>query len=312
MTSVTINPPKTPATRGSNGVAAATTPNVCKMPGPPAPFVPTPLPNIGKSGDSPKGYSASVKVEGHSVAIRGASFGSQGDMASKGTGGGIVSQNTHGPTKFVAPGSVDVKIEGKNVQYLGDQMLNNCGPSGSPPNAATMAGLLQSPLVDTEKPTTRCSGGAQHVWEANEAPNEPTLDRKIRDAERSKSMGARFEGAAARHNRNSGELTRTSQLSGAGRGKVYWVCSICGFNREGDQLHDGASEGSAPVAVEVKSKPRLGTNDLRQLGRNIQAVKQGGASGLVYKLPANGSSSAVAQITNAGKLLNCPIRIVLV
>jgi hypothetical protein len=45
------------------GVAAATVPNVCKMPGPPAPFVPVPLPNIGKSGDSPKDYSKKVTIE---------------------------------------------------------------------------------------------------------------------------------------------------------------------------------------------------------------------------------------------------------
>ena len=62
---VSVNPPKTPVTKGSNGVATATVPNVCKMPGPPAPFVPTPLPNIGKSGDSPKGYTKKVTVEGH-------------------------------------------------------------------------------------------------------------------------------------------------------------------------------------------------------------------------------------------------------
>ncbi len=143
MASVAVNPPKTPVTKGSSGIAAATTPNVCKMPGPPAPFVPTPLPNIGRSGNSPQGYTTSVKVEGNAVAIRGASFGSQGDMASKGTGGGIVSMNTHGPTKFVAPGSMDVKFEGKNVQHLGDQMSNNNGPSGSPPNAATLNGVNQ-------------------------------------------------------------------------------------------------------------------------------------------------------------------------
>lgn len=117
MGSVSVNPPKSPVTKGNSGIAAATMPNVCKMPGPPAPFVPTPLPNIGRSGESPKGYSTSVKIEGDPVAIRGASFGSQGDIASKGTGGGIVSMNTHGPTKFVAPGSLDVKIEGKNVQH---------------------------------------------------------------------------------------------------------------------------------------------------------------------------------------------------
>src|SRR5215207_2947565 len=101
MPSVAIHPPKTPVTKGSNGVAKATLPNVCKMPGPPAPFVPAPLPNIGKSGLSPQGYTNTVRVEGQSVAIRGATFNSIGDMASKGTGGGLLSANTHGPTKFL-------------------------------------------------------------------------------------------------------------------------------------------------------------------------------------------------------------------
>src|SRR5262245_31348888 len=148
MPKVAVNPPKTPVTRGSDGVAAATVPNVCKMPGPPAPFVPTPLPNVGRSGNSPKGYSKSVRIEGHAVAIKGASFRSQGDIASKATGGGVVSSNTHGETKFIGPGSLDVKIEGKNVHLLGDPMLNNCGPSGSPANAATLAGVLQRILRD--------------------------------------------------------------------------------------------------------------------------------------------------------------------
>jgi len=119
------------------------------MPGPPAPFVPTPLPNIGQSGKQPDGYSTSVTVEGDPVAIRGASFGSSGDIASKGTGGGMVSNNAEGPTKFIAPGSTNVQIEGKNVQYLGDQMQNNCGPGGSPANAATLAGVLQ-PLATVQ------------------------------------------------------------------------------------------------------------------------------------------------------------------
>lgn len=147
MPSVAVNPPKTPVTKGSNGIAAATLPNVCKMPGPPAPFVPTPLPNIGTSGDSPSGYSTTVKIEGQAVAIQGASFKSKGDVASQGTGGGLVSNNTHGPTKFIGPGSFDVKIQGKNTQLLSDQMMNNCGPSGSPPNSATMMGLAQGPNV---------------------------------------------------------------------------------------------------------------------------------------------------------------------
>jgi hypothetical protein len=141
---VSVNPPKTPVTEGSNGIAAATIPNVCKMPGPPAPFVPVPLPNIGKSGDSPKGYTTKVTIEGKNVAIQGATFNSMGDVASKGTGGGLVSANTHGITKFVGPGSMDVKFEGKNVQLLSDPMLNNCAGGGSPPNSATLAGVIQA------------------------------------------------------------------------------------------------------------------------------------------------------------------------
>jgi len=143
MSSISVNPPKTPVTTGSNGIAAATVPNVCKMPGPPAPFVPTPLPNIAKSGNSPKGFSKSVAFDSHKVAIKGATFTSKGDIASKGTGGGIVSANVEGRARFVGPGSLDVKVEGKNVHLLSDPMLNNCGPSGSPPNAATLLGLIQ-------------------------------------------------------------------------------------------------------------------------------------------------------------------------
>lgn len=141
MSSVGINPPKTPVTKGCMSIAKATIPNVCKMPGPPAPFVPAPLPNIAKSGMSPKGYSKKVKIEGNTVAIRGASYKSMGDVASKGTGGGLISANTHGPAKFITPGSLDVKIEGKSVHLLGEPMLNNCGSSGSPPNTgATLGG----------------------------------------------------------------------------------------------------------------------------------------------------------------------------
>jgi uncharacterized Zn-binding protein involved in type VI secretion len=140
---VSVNAPRTPVTAGSNGFAAATLPNVCKMPGPPAPFVPTPLPNIGRSGDSPAGYSKRVTIEGKQVAIRGASFKSTGDIASKATGGGLVSSNTHGLTRFIGPGTTNVKIEGKSVHLLGEPMLNNCGPSGSPANSATMLGLIQ-------------------------------------------------------------------------------------------------------------------------------------------------------------------------
>jgi uncharacterized Zn-binding protein involved in type VI secretion len=183
MATVSINPPKTPVTAGSDGIAPATTPNVCKMPGPPAPFVPAPLPNVGRSGLSPEGYSKSVLIEGKRVAVKGATFGSVGDIASKATGGGVVSAAAEGATAFVGPGSMDVKIEGKNVQLLGDPMLNNGGPGGSPPNAATMVGVVQDSMltaVQGDEPCALCSSShgvegmlresaatqadAQHVW----------------------------------------------------------------------------------------------------------------------------------------------------
>jgi Domain of unknown function (DUF4150)/VRR-NUC domain len=147
MPSVAVHPPKTPVTKGSNGVAAATLPNICKMPPPPPPFCPTPLPNIGQSGKNPKGYSTTVKIEGNFIAITGASFDSIGDIASKATGGGVVSNNCEGPTKFISPGELSVKVQNKFVQFLGDQMLNNCGPAGAPPNSATMQGEVQAPVV---------------------------------------------------------------------------------------------------------------------------------------------------------------------
>ena len=173
---VAINPPKTPCTTETRGYAKCTIPNICKMPGPPAPFVPTPLPNIGKSNLSPKGYSKTVKIEGHRVAIRGATFNSIGDIASKATGGGLISANTHGPTKFITPGSMNVKIEGKNVHLLGEPMLNNCGPNGSPPNTgATMQGFDTWDLDGGDNPLEiKC----------NDAPANPSDGKKFTKCER--------------------------------------------------------------------------------------------------------------------------------
>jgi hypothetical protein len=177
MSSVGIHPPKTPVTKGSRGVAKATLPNICKMPGPPAPFVPAALPNIAKSGSSPKGYSTTVKIEGNTVAIRGATFESVGDMASKGTGGGLISANTHGPAKFITPGSLTVKIEGKSVHLLSEPMLNNCGASGSPPNTgATLVGLDQAEIEKIIGALTEvaraCNDAMNKKWD-DDHPNGP-------------------------------------------------------------------------------------------------------------------------------------------
>lgn len=142
MIHVGVNPPKTPVTEGSMDMSPATLPNVCKMPG--APFTPTPLPNIGRSADRLTDATKTVKIKGKKIAIKGTYYLSQPspDVASKGTGGGIVSSATQGKTEFVAPGSMNVKAEGKNIQLLGDAMTNN---GGSPSNSGTMPGNQQAP-----------------------------------------------------------------------------------------------------------------------------------------------------------------------
>lgn len=186
MSSVTVHPPKTPVTSGSNGIAKATLPNVCKMPGPPAPFVPTPLPNIGKSGLSPQGYSTTVEIEGNAVAIRGATFASMGDIASKATGGGLLSANTHGISKIITPGSLTVKIEGKAVHLLGEPALNNCGPSGTPPNTgATMMGMAQEKGEDVTVKCENCKKDTKP--KAENKDRKASQDKAQRDIDESKA-----------------------------------------------------------------------------------------------------------------------------
>ncbi|MDC0711324.1 hypothetical protein POL68_22835 [Stigmatella sp. ncwal1] len=189
--------------------------------------------------------------------------------------------------------------------------------SGLLARSAKVAGVAKiseqlSAALFTEGANTQCTSKGAHRWEAKEAKGKNRLSQKIDDAKAARSKGAQFEGRAAEHNMMSGDLKRSSQLSGGTHAeKVFWTCAECGMSREGDQLHDGATSGSAPIAVEVKNKSKLGEQDLRQLGRNIQAVKQGGASGLIYKLPAGKTGDYITGQVNAiGERLGCPIRVI--
>ncbi len=214
MASVTVHPPKTPVTKGSRGIAKNTIPNVCKMPGPPAPFVPSPLPNIAKSGSSPKGYSKKVEIEGNKVAIRGASFKSTGDIASKGTGGGLISANTHGPAKFITPGSLTVKIEGKGVHLLAEPMLNNVGASGNPPNTgATLNGVDQA-----EFEWQGCPGHELEYSELTPEAEQQRRDDQQADKDRFEKRSQEREGLATYHDKtgfNKAQMGRHRNVSPA-------------------------------------------------------------------------------------------------
>ncbi len=286
---VTVNSPKTPVTEGSQGIAAATVPNVCKMPGPPAPFVPTPLPNIGQSSDSPSGYSKSVEVEGKKVAIQGASFKSKGDMASKGTGGGLVSSNTHGETKFVAPGSMDVTIEGKSVQLLGDAMTNN---HGSAANSATLMGVVQSPLAPGV-PAQGDPDPCDHQWKEKEpgkSPSQAAADNNTLVAKNAgkSSMNETMRGYSFE---NKGVDANMKKMNIQSVGKVF-ECARCQQTQEVDIAGDNR-------VAECKSRKFKGVKSASKQARRIRDIQhkvfdktQNPLSKLDSSLPDHAASQA--------------------
>jgi hypothetical protein len=237
--SVAIHPPKTPVTAGSSGTAKATLPNVCKMPGPPAPFVPSPLPNIAKSGNSPKDYSTSVLIEGEKVAIRGATFESMGDVASQGTGGGLISANEQGVAKFVVPGTMDVKIEGKGVHLLGDPMLNNCAAGGTPPNTgATLGGVQQATQKEILKIlkdiVCKCNdevkqappGKKQKTCAQLGTEKHECCEKAIKDMKHSQIEGEKGYGPKDEYKPITGMTRTQAHAAGLGKGTSWPDCTF--------------------------------------------------------------------------------------
>jgi uncharacterized Zn-binding protein involved in type VI secretion len=239
-------------------MAQCTTPNVCKMPGPPAPFVPTPLPNIGKSNLSPKDYSTSVKIEGQTVAIRGATFESIGDIASKGTGGGLISANTQGPTKFITPGSMDVKIEGKNVHQLGEPMLNNCGPSGTPQNTgATMTGFDTFDLEQMGLFEDLCEDMCEHENGAQAGEHRRSSDDLEHDCRHSGTYDGRalFRTSFANDPGVAWSTDTTEPDVITEDGSTCFDFKLCGDEFRGDQVErlTDLTQGSAPIEVSCET-----------------------------------------------------------
>jgi hypothetical protein len=99
-------------------------PCVGKTPGPPAPFVPIPYPNISKGGDTEQAASK-VSADGKDMAI-----GDKSDFStSKGNeaataGGGIVTSKQQGKSWYFMY-SMDVKIENKETPRAFDIMAGN-------------------------------------------------------------------------------------------------------------------------------------------------------------------------------------------
>lgn len=125
--------------KGSNGISAATIPDVCKTPSPGGP-VPIPYPNISQSTMLDKG-STTVKADGMMIAIKGSEFSmSNGDNA--GVAGGVKSSTFMKESTWILY-SFDVKIDGQNACRLSDKKFQNHE------NTADLAGVIQLPVIPT-------------------------------------------------------------------------------------------------------------------------------------------------------------------
>lgn len=110
------------AHKGSNGVAMATVPDVCKTPSPAGP-VPIPYPNIARS-TSLDGGTTTVTADGSNmIANKGSKYASSnGDEA--GTAGGVKSSVNMKAARWITY-SMDVKMDGSNACRLSDKMTSN-------------------------------------------------------------------------------------------------------------------------------------------------------------------------------------------
>ena len=132
------------ACKAASGQSMAAFPDVClSPPSPPAGPVPVPYPNTAYASDTTNG-STTVMISGQEVMLKDQSTfkNSTGDeAATKSLGMGVVTHAIQGEASFVA-WSMDVKIEGQNVDRHLDPMMHNeqCNPANTP----TMVYLDQS------------------------------------------------------------------------------------------------------------------------------------------------------------------------
>ena len=125
------------ACKAASGKTMAAMPDTClSPPSPPAGPVPVPYPNTAYASDTTNG-STTVMISGQEVMLKDQSTfkKSTGDeAATKSLGMGVVTHSLQGEASFIS-WSMDVKIEGANVDRHMDQMLHNeqCAPANTPP-----------------------------------------------------------------------------------------------------------------------------------------------------------------------------------
>lgn len=145
--------------KGSNGISAATMPDVCKTPSPGGP-VPLPYPNISQSATLAKGTTTVKADGGMMIANKGSEFSlSNGD--NPGVAGGVKSSTFMKESTWILY-SFDVKMQGKGAARLSDKKFQNHE------NTVDLAGTIQNPKTIAELQTMLCE-----IWrECEDAVNK--------------------------------------------------------------------------------------------------------------------------------------------
>jgi Toxin PAAR-like domain len=153
------------ACKAAAGKSVAAFPDTClSPPSPPAGPVPIPYPNTAYASDTTNG-STTVMISGQEVMLKDQSTfkKSTGDeAATKSLGMGVVTHALQGEASFIA-WSMDVKVEGQNVDRHLDPMLHNeqCNPANTPPMTyvdASAFGTLEECAEDKEAMKKACKG----------------------------------------------------------------------------------------------------------------------------------------------------------
>jgi hypothetical protein len=114
-------------------------PDVCKVPAPPAPPIPTPFPNTAHCAQAMPGtFPMKVMFSGANALVQTSKISmSSGDEA--GALGGMISNMIKGPCEFKM-GSMKVKLEGKGAAHITSMVAHN----GSSPNMPAGAQIAPS------------------------------------------------------------------------------------------------------------------------------------------------------------------------
>jgi hypothetical protein len=145
--------------KGSNGISAATMPDVCKTPSPGGP-VPVPYPNISQSATLDKGTTTVKADGGMMIAVKGSEFSlSNGD--NPGVAGGVKSNTFMKESTWILY-SFDVKMDGKNACRLTDKKFQNHE------NTVDLGGDMQMPVSGPPKELQAIANCCNKAIDCNE------------------------------------------------------------------------------------------------------------------------------------------------